>query len=112
MKSAIKWRNTIYTKEAMATTLNALDLSLPKFKPIVEERLRVIFANAIAAARPIDQSYVELLEVMQSQLLRSGKRLRPYLTYLAYLGTGGTDTAAIIPAAASQELFHHFLLIH
>jgi geranylgeranyl diphosphate synthase type II len=56
--------------------------------------------------------YVGVLEVVRDTLLMSGKRLRPYLAYLAYSGLGGTDDDAFIPAAASQELLHHFLLIH
>jgi geranylgeranyl diphosphate synthase type II len=86
-------------------------LDAKQYRSLVEEALRQVFAAAIAEAGKIDGSYAELLVVTRDQLLRGGKRLRPYLTYLAYHGAGGREVD-IAPVAASQELFHQFLLIH
>jgi geranylgeranyl pyrophosphate synthase len=86
--------------------------SLTKFKPRIDKRLRDLFADAIARAETIDPVYATLLTVTRDQLLRSGKRLRPYLTHAAYLGCGGSESSDIMSAAVSQELFHHFLLTH
>ena len=82
------------------------------FRPLIETRLEALFADALTSAGVIDPHYAELLAVTRDQLLRGGKRLRPYLTYAAYLGCGGADGTDILTAAASQELFHHYLLIH
>jgi geranylgeranyl diphosphate synthase, type II len=82
------------------------------FKQALDQELERLFAEAITKARTIDDTYVELLETTRDTLLSGGKRLRPYLVYLAYNGLGGQDDAALMPAAASQELLHHFLLIH
>lgn len=83
-----------------------------KFKQTVDQELERLFSEAITSARSIDGVYAELLEVTRDTLLAGGKRLRPYLASLAYTGLGGPDDAAFIPIAASQELLHHFLLIH
>jgi geranylgeranyl pyrophosphate synthase len=87
-------------------------LSLSDFRPLVDQSLREIFDEAIGEAATIDPVYAQLLEITRDQLLRSGKRLRPYLTYLAFAGSGGPGAGSILPVAAGQELFHHFLLIH
>src|SRR4051794_16329911 len=87
-------------------------LDAKQYRSIVEKVLREVFSDAISRAGAIDGSYVELLTVTRDQLLRGGKRLRPYLTYLAYQGAGGSSEVDIGPVAASQELFHQFLLIH
>jgi geranylgeranyl diphosphate synthase type II len=86
--------------------------TLATFKPRVERQLRTVFADALTAASDIDDSYARLIERVQDQTLRSGKRLRPYLAFVAYAGSGGRETAAFMPVAASLELVHQFLLAH
>src|SRR5215468_6419238 len=86
--------------------------SLASFKPRVDKQLRLIFAGALTAASDIDDGYARLIERIQDQTLRAGKRLRPYVATVAYLGLGGRDTQAFMPVAASLELFHQFLLAH
>ena len=41
-----------------------------------------------------------------------GKRIRPYITYLAYKSFGGTNEKEIMNILVSMELFHNFCLIH
>jgi len=87
-------------------------LSLPKFRDLLGERLERLYDERQSRAEAIDPLYGELLAELRGFILRSGKRLRPYLTYLAYYGCGGRSEAAILDLAASQELLHNFLLIH
>jgi geranylgeranyl diphosphate synthase type II len=87
-------------------------LSIDNFKPAVDDELKRLTGEAITEAQAIDAAYAELLEVTQTTLLNGGKRLRSYLSYLSYYGLGGLDTDAFMSVAASQELLHHFLLIH
>lgn len=47
------------------------------------------------------------------RLLSSGKRLRPQLCVAGWLAGGGQgDRSAVLPVAATLELFHAFALIH
>lgn len=78
----------------------------------IGQQLDRLYADRIKAAGQIHPRYAELLTEMRSFLMRGGKRIRPYLTYLAYRGAGGLDNDAIIRLAASQELYHSFLLMH
>lgn len=87
-------------------------LSHQQLKHETDRRLERLFAQRVKQAAAIDERYAELLTEMGAFMARGGKRLRPYLTYLTYIGYGGNNTAAILDVAASQELFHNFLLIH
>lgn len=78
----------------------------------IGQQLDHLYADRIKLAQRIHPRYAELLTEMRSFLMRGGKRIRPYLTYLAYRGAGGLDNDAIIKLAASQELYHSFLLMH
>ncbi len=83
-----------------------------ELKAAIDERLEKLFTDRVVAAKLIDPVYSELITEMGRFIARGGKRLRPYLTYLAYFGYGGKNEDAILELAASQELFHNFLLIH
>ncbi len=87
-------------------------LSLEAFKSDCNKRLERLYSARIDQAEAIDASYAELISELRTLILRGGKRLRPYLTYLTYMGLGGKDTEAILDFVASQELFHNFLIIH
>jgi len=43
---------------------------------------------------------------------KGGKRIRPYLSMLAYQGHGGTDVEAVLRASAALEMMHIFALVH
>lgn len=60
----------------------------------------------------MDGRYQELLRQIEILVGRGGKRMRPQLVIKAYEAYGGTDRPAIVKAAASQELFHAFILMH
>ena len=47
-----------------------------------------------------------------SVLLSGGKRLRPAFCYWGFRGAGGTDSEAVVTAAASLELFQACAIVH
>lgn len=47
-----------------------------------------------------------------SNLLRGGKRMRPGFCFWGHLGAGGSDSPALVVAAASLELFQACALVH
>ncbi|HSH31368.1 MAG TPA: polyprenyl synthetase family protein, partial [Candidatus Saccharimonadales bacterium] len=96
----------------MRKTVTATPLSLAEVRQEIDQRLEGLFEVKIKQAHGIDPLYGQMLERMALFIRRGGKRMRPYLTYLSYIGCGGSDTAAILDVAASQELYHNFLLIH
>jgi geranylgeranyl diphosphate synthase type II len=78
----------------------------------VEECLKTALRKQVQQADKVDASYGELWRVMSALIGRGGKRIRPQLVLLSYQAYGGTETAKISVVAASQELFHAFLLMH
>ncbi|MEK7573690.1 MAG: polyprenyl synthetase family protein [Patescibacteria group bacterium] len=47
-----------------------------------------------------------------TKLLESGKRIRPYLSFLSYKAYGGTENKAVIELLIFLEIFHMFCLVH
>lgn len=88
------------------------DLNTERLKQEINIELENILSEQITKARQIDPVYADLLEQITVLVRRGGKRLRPILTILSYEAYGGTDKQAILPVAASQELFHAFILMH
>lgn len=86
-------------------------MSVIEFKRLIDGELAKVFAEQIELAEGIDPLYKQLLEEMSVYIARGGKRLRPYLAYLSYLGFGGSDPADIYPVAVAQELIHSFGLM-
>lgn len=66
----------------------------------------------IAKAKQYDSSYQYMWEAIDEYLLHGGKRIRPYLTLLAFNAFGGEDINKAYPAACSWELLHAGLLVH
>lgn len=60
----------------------------------------------------LDEGLAEILDLLLEFSGRSGKRLRPYLTYLAYQACGGKDPEEVMPVAAAAEMLHVFALAH
>jgi geranylgeranyl diphosphate synthase type II len=87
-------------------------LDLEAFRQDCNQRLERLYDQRQKQAETIDPNYGRLISELRSLILRGGKRLRPYLTYLTYIGLGGESEEAILDLVASQELFHNFLLIH
>ncbi len=78
----------------------------------VDTYLQQILQSKIEAANKIDSRYGDLLAQIKLLVSRGGKRLRPRLVVAAYTAYGGTNEAAICRVAASQELYHAFILMH
>lgn len=70
------------------------------------------FETQITRAIAVDEAYAELWQALKTVALAGGKRLRPYMTVLAYQSFSEQDHADIIPIAAAQELLHISMLIH
>lgn len=78
----------------------------------VGDILRDVLTQATTDATAIDPLHGELVGGMQALIERGGKRNRPYLAYLAYVGYGGTQHESMLKVAASQELYHAAWLMH
>lgn len=78
----------------------------------VNKNLTIFFEAQIKASGKIDEHYKTLWQVTRDVAMAGGKRLRPYLTVLAYQTFGGSDYENILELAAAQELLHISFLIH
>lgn len=59
-----------------------------------------------------DQILLEVLDLVEKQISRGGKRIRPLLTVIAYRLAGGKNTQAILKASLAVEIVHQFILMH
>ena len=87
-------------------------ISPSEYKVRIDECLEELYLSTSLKAHRIDPLYGELVEQMHAFILRGGKRQRPYLAYLAYVGLGGENVNSLTRVAAGLEIFHNFLLIH
>ena len=87
-------------------------LTLSEYRSEVNGELSRQYASAMPLARQVDPFFAGLLAEMERFIARGGKRLRPYLLYLAYVGSGGGQEVSLLPVAAALEILHNFLLIH
>lgn len=81
-------------------------------RSLLHEVLDKFFLRKITAANQMSATHERQWIELQRLVNAGGKRLRPDMVFLAYQTFGGTDTAAIAPIAAAQELLHQSLLIH
>lgn len=89
-----------------------LKTGLINFKQEFDLQLNEFFDQRLVAARKIDSTLVDITTLLQAQILRGGKRFRPFLCIQAYELAGGKNRKAILKAAMGVELMHQFLLIH
>ena len=61
---------------------------------------------------PVSQEPAMLHEAMRYSVLAGGKRIRPILALVSFKSAGGSDDAAIYPAACALEMLHTYSLIH
>lgn len=78
----------------------------------VDAFLSGFFETQITRAMTVDESYANLWKTLKSVALVGGKRLRPYMTVLAYNSCSNQNHDDIIPIASAQELLHISMLIH
>ena len=74
--------------------------------------LESYFATQIEAAKKVDASYERLWQTMRTVTKSGGKRMRPYLTTLAYQLSPDNDKKRILPVAVAHELLHTAVLMH
>lgn len=83
-------------------------MDIEKSRTLVNEYLERIFAARTEKADSIHERYRLLWDRLQKLSFHGGKRIRPYLTMVAY----GQMDEKIAPIAAAQELVHIAMLIH
>lgn len=94
------------------TTSLTRPVDVEELRSRVDAELRAFMVTQAANLAAVDPLAGELLEAV-SQLVRTGKRLRPAFCYWGWRGAGGAENEhTIIRAAAALELFHAAALIH
>lgn len=86
--------------------------TLAQTKRSIDDFLDAFCRQQIKRAAAISPAYVELWEVMCAYFATGGKRIRPYLTILAYRACGGASEEDILTVAAAWELLHGCMLMH
>ncbi len=89
-------------------------LTLSEFQPIFNAELNRFLCSKVSD--PVISSAPDLVREALEQSVRivtgGGKRIRPYLAYLAYVTDGGIDLSELIRVSVSLEMIHAFALIH
>ncbi len=85
---------------------------LEKVRQDVSQSIDEFYKERINLASGMDESYAQLWKVMARLSQAGGKRLRPYMTMLAYESFGGADYDKVLPVALAQELLHQSMLMH
>lgn len=81
------------------------------YVPIINEYIYTFYSSKELSAHNPD--IMLAYSLLKEYCTRDGKRIRPLLLLLSYLGYGGDslDIQSVIPVAASLECMHAFLLI-
>ncbi|MEO7364534.1 MAG: polyprenyl synthetase family protein [Candidatus Saccharimonadales bacterium] len=86
--------------------------SLDEVRQQVETGLRNYCAEQTRQAAEMHPSYQHLWQVITSQVMAGGKRLRPYALVLSAEAYGARCTPQLIEVAMAWELLHVGLLMH
>ena len=79
------------------------------FNPVLEDLINQKTSEFLESTNdPFIQDFV----LYSKNLITGGKKIRPYIAYLAYKAYGGTDNVNAIRFFVSFEIFHNFCLIH
>lgn len=88
-------------------------ITLDNTKKQIDTFLADLLRERVAQAEIMNTDYAQLWSSIATLVQAGGKRLRPYMIFLAYTMDGKTNgTQSIVPAAAAQELLHMAMLIH
>jgi geranylgeranyl pyrophosphate synthase len=87
-------------------------LPIEQLKVQVDEFLQDYFDRKIESSHIYGSSYQDLLRHLKEFILRGGKRLRPYLSYLGYNAARPHEGELPVQVLVAVELFHQALLIH
>ena len=85
-----------------------LEVTFDSAKNRIDDAMRALFARRKQDASELGATYVRFWDTIESVSMVGGKRLRPYLTMVAY----GKIDERIIPVALAQELIHIAMLMH
>lgn len=93
--------------------LDSQELLTPdEIKQEIDDRLQTWYSSRIESAQALSPQFQKLVERMREFITRGGKRMRPLITYITYLGYGGEESAKALDVATSLEILHNALLIH
>lgn len=81
-----------------------------RFDVVLEKRLKRTLKPYAELTQ--DAFILEVLDYTQKLVLLGGKRVRPYMAWLAYKACGGKRDAYALEVFAGLELFHAFALVH
>ncbi len=95
----------------MQTTPTPLDLA--STKTLIDAEIERYVSKRQQDAQKVSDRYAVLWNELSAVLPFGGKRIRPYMTFLAYNAYAPeAPVEPIIPAALAQELVHAAVLIH
>ena len=94
------------------TTSLPLLLSPSTTKPVVDEFIVSRLTLRRDQAQQIEPSYAYLWQAILDLFQAGGKRLRPFMTIVAFQAFSDAEISAVLPAAAAEELLHLAMLIH
>ncbi|MFC1653381.1 polyprenyl synthetase family protein [Patescibacteria group bacterium] len=81
-------------------------------KKIFDKYLLDFFSNKKDLYQNKSPEMLDMIEKIESQVLRSGKRVRPFLAKQSYLLGGGENDDLINTLGVSLELLHQYFMIH
>ncbi len=81
-----------------------------RFDPVLEGLLEKILSSYQDLTQ--DAFIRETIDYSRVLLLAGGKRVRPYMAWLAYTASGGREVKRALEVFAGLELFHAFALVH
>ncbi|MBD3245012.1 MAG: hypothetical protein GF335_03405 [Candidatus Moranbacteria bacterium] len=82
-----------------------------QMKKLFDKELEEWFGKEFEKAKNPDKDYKENLKILETFILRGGKRIRSSLMYWGYVACQGKDVKAIVNCALSMEFLHTCLLI-
>lgn len=85
---------------------------LDSYKEMIEQELKSFFSLKKEKAKSISPLAYDGFCKIEEFTMRGGKRIRPLLVVVSYLGCGGKNLKEILKASISAEIAHSFLLIH
>ncbi len=90
------------------------DTDLKSFQKIFNIHLKKHVDNKITNYLKINDDYLtkEAINHFSEIINNGGKRVRPYISFLAYITEGGTNYENIFKVGIGLELFHAFALVH
>lgn len=91
-------------------------MDIKSFKQVFDKELRKYISGKIKQAQKIASSprMQQIIAYIDDFTFSGGKRVRPYLVYLAYKACGGTSKgdSDVMRFAQAHEIMHTFALIH